>query len=327
MIGFGQQTYVPDDFFEAWIETTYPAADNGVVNDNYVLTLGIEFNTFNSISIGLNGFPASSGPIFDLTGVEDFKCNNLTIDGTFITSLDFSTLDLNQYNLSPPKIEIRNNQYLEKLILPNNTDTIDLIVNSNHILDDIVFQSDLSYNTVVIANSIGLCELVVKGKFVGDVWSAFRYTGGNLVQVDFSGITYAPYQTGITLSNAGGYSSLKQINFNNNVPIYNWKLMLSGTGYDSIYYPNFSCIEVNSQSSAIFCAGNNDWPSFVNYSTNCYLPINCQAVTSVIQQQHSENKILIKNIDLLGRETQGTKNEVLFYIYNDGTVEKKITIE
>ena len=31
--------------------------------------------------------------------------------------------------------------------------------------------------------------------------------------------------------------------------------------------------------------------------------------------------------DLLGRETKGTKNEILFYIYDDGTVEKRIVIE
>ena len=40
---FGQQTYVPDDNFEAWIETTYPAADNGAANDNYVLTAGLNY--------------------------------------------------------------------------------------------------------------------------------------------------------------------------------------------------------------------------------------------------------------------------------------------
>jgi hypothetical protein len=40
-----------------------------------------------------------------------------------------------------------------------------------------------------------------------------------------------------------------------------------------------------------------------------------------------ENKKLIKIIDLLGRETKGTKNTPLFYIYDDGTVEKRIVIE
>ena len=39
------------------------------------------------------------------------------------------------------------------------------------------------------------------------------------------------------------------------------------------------------------------------------------------------NKSLLKVIDVLGRETKGTKNQPLFYIYDDGTVEKRIIIE
>ena len=38
------------------------------------------------------------------------------------------------------------------------------------------------------------------------------------------------------------------------------------------------------------------------------------------------NKELLRTIDVLGRETKGTKNEPLFYIY-DGTVEKNIPEE
>ena len=44
-------------------------------------------------------------------------------------------------------------------------------------------------------------------------------------------------------------------------------------------------------------------------------------------EEHSLNKELLKVTDLLGRETKGTKNEVLFYIYDDGTVEKRIVID
>jgi len=44
-------------------------------------------------------------------------------------------------------------------------------------------------------------------------------------------------------------------------------------------------------------------------------------------KDHSTNKELLKVTDLLGRETKGTKNEPLFYIYDDGTVDKKIIIE
>ena len=42
MIRFGQQTYVPDDNFEAFIENTFPLADNGLANDNYVLTCSLK---------------------------------------------------------------------------------------------------------------------------------------------------------------------------------------------------------------------------------------------------------------------------------------------
>ena len=38
-------------------------------------------------------------------------------------------------------------------------------------------------------------------------------------------------------------------------------------------------------------------------------------------------KSIVKVIDLLGRDGAGKKNETLFYIYNDGTVEKRIVIE
>ena len=41
----------------------------------------------------------------------------------------------------------------------------------------------------------------------------------------------------------------------------------------------------------------------------------------------NSDKYLLRIIDPLGRETKVTKNEVLFYIYNDGTVEKTIIIE
>ena len=40
-----------------------------------------------------------------------------------------------------------------------------------------------------------------------------------------------------------------------------------------------------------------------------------------------ENKRLIKVVDVLGRENRGDKNKPLFYIYDDGTTEKKIILE
>ena len=49
-------------------------------------------------------------------------------------------------------------------------------------------------------------------------------------------------------------------------------------------------------------------------------------VHSTSLQEHSSNKELLKVTDLLGRETK-EKNQPLFYIYDDGTVEKRLVIE
>ena len=43
--------------------------------------------------------------------------------------------------------------------------------------------------------------------------------------------------------------------------------------------------------------------------------------------EDTSNKELIKVIDILGRERNKNKNQPLFYIYDDGTVEKKIIFE
>ena len=49
-------------------------------------------------------------------------------------------------------------------------------------------------------------------------------------------------------------------------------------------------------------------------------------ITTSFSEINTKKK-LIKTIDVLGRENEGTKNKPLFYIYNDGTVEKQIVIE
>ena len=57
--------------------------------------------------------------------------------------------------------------------------------------------------------------------------------------------------------------------------------------------------------------------------TQHYFSNNC---TGTGIEEHSTNKELLRTIDVLGRETKET-NQPLFYIYDDGTVEKRIVIE
>jgi len=55
--------------------------------------------------------------------------------------------------------------------------------------------------------------------------------------------------------------------------------------------------------------------------------ITFNVVPSVGVVEQTINKELLKVTDLLGREKKGKSNELLFYIYDDGTVEEKIIIE
>ena len=47
----------------------------------------------------------------------------------------------------------------------------------------------------------------------------------------------------------------------------------------------------------------------------------------VTPESHKFEKTLIKKIDITGREVSHTTNQILFHIYDDGSVEKKFIVE
>jgi len=69
----------------------------------------------------------------------------------------------------------------------------------------------------------------------------------------------------------------------------------------------------------------NDWHSGGPTYLACSFPINFipTGVNNVFQKDKKTCKIL----DILGREAKEISNEMLFYIYDDGTVEKRIIID
>ena len=94
MIGFGQQTYVPDNNFEAYLEAS--GMGNGIWNDDYVTSSNIDTVTFLNVA-GLN--------ITNLTGIEDFisltylSCLNNQITSLNVsnnTALEFLSCYMNQ---------------------------------------------------------------------------------------------------------------------------------------------------------------------------------------------------------------------------------------
>jgi hypothetical protein len=80
--------------------------------------------------------------------------------------------------------------------------------------------------------------------------------------------------------------------------------------------PNLTCINVD---DATWSTAN-----WTNIDAQSYFSTNCPP--SAIQE-HTSNTELLKITDLLGREIKGAKNQLLFYIYDDGIVEKKLVIE
>ena len=98
-----QQTYVPDNNFEAALE--YMGIGNGIPNDNYVTTANISDIT--------NLLIYSQG-ISDLTGIEDFlSLGRLSVQDNQLTSIDLS-------NNTDLKILHVNDNQLTQLDLSNN---------------------------------------------------------------------------------------------------------------------------------------------------------------------------------------------------------------
>lgn len=58
---------------------------------------------------------------------------------------------------------------------------------------------------------------------------------------------------------------------------------------------------------------------------NCVRCIQDESSTSI--EENSENKTLLKIVDVLGRETKVRTNTPLFYIYSNGSIEKELIIE
>jgi len=85
------------------------------------------------------------------------------------------------------------------------------------------------------------------------------------------------------------------------------------------YNPNLTCINVDN----VPWSTSNWLLIYEQIDAQHYFSNNCPP--SAIKEINT-NKELLKIIDLLGRETKQT-NQPLFYIYDDGTVEKRMVIE
>ena len=107
----------------------------------------------------------------------------------------------------------------------------------------------------------------------------------------------------------------------------NFSITSQQVAYDSVLALNgndFMCVVlVNDTLNAV-------WGDTRNGKLNIWfqrMSLQSGVLNSIINLSENNNRRLVKIVDELGRETKESQNIPLFYIYDDGTVEKRITIE
>ena len=222
------------------------------------------------------------------------------------------------------------NNNISSLVLDNNTLLTNLHCSSNNLTD-----LDVSNNTQL---SNLQCE--------GNILSTLSFDV-SLTSLD----CFNNQLSSLDLSNNPNLTFLN-CSYNN----LDWIDLRNGNN-QALVNPNFtgnpllSCLNVDDPPTS-----DDDWPwddPWSVYSTSCD-PINswncvsndclgdstgqgtytvlgdCQTscgFSSVLDNKSNSTKELIKVIDILGRHTEQTNETILFYIYDNGTVEKRITIE
>jgi len=361
--GSNPQTYVPDDNFEAYLENN--GMGDGIALNDYVYISAIDTVTYLNVSsqnisdlTGIEGFTAltdldcednqlSSLYVSNNTALASLKSryNQLTsLDISNNTALTYFECDVNQLtsldvsnNTSLTSLSCSVNQ-LTSLDVSNNTALIELDCFQNQL-----FSLDVSNNTSLTALSTRENLLTVLDVSQNTNLIGLGCDDNQLTSLDVSNNTvlealecFNNQLTSLDLSNNTALmelycfdNQLISLDVSNNT-ILTWlecddNQLISldirngnntNMNISTINNTNLTCINVDDDS----------W-STVNWSDidlQHYFSNNCSG-TAI--QEHSLKKELLKATDLLGRETKGNKNEPLFYIYDDGAVEKIIIIE
>ena len=292
LIGFGQQTYVPDDNFEQ--ELINLGYDN--VLDDYVTTANINTVTYLQLD-NLN--------ISDLTGIEGFfalqslscKYNPITSldlsNNTLLSNLNCRDTDIITLNISntaftgtiPGSVCNFGHCYMLEHLIVNNTNVEFIDAMEYGPPTDWHYYSNLK--TLEAIGNPNLIHIRCAGNDVSSLifdgnLSELECEDNNLTSLDLKNLDY-----------------------------FNLHL-------NTKQNPALVCIEVSDSLIATNAlSGDIDGWS--------YFSEDCNYVSGI--EELSNNRELLKVTDILGRESDKKQNTLLFYIYNDGTVEKKIIIE
>tara|TARA_B100000902_G_scaffold395912_1_gene455537 strand:+ start:112 stop:1851 length:1740 start_codon:yes stop_codon:yes gene_type:complete len=333
-------TYVPDDNFENYLEAN--AMGNGIANDDYVMTANIDTVTFLNVN---------NQNIADLTGIEDFTAlDSLYCEYNQITSLDVSN-NTSLFNMRCGynqliTLDVSQNQNLKFLYCEDNQiASLDLSGAVN--LQDIYCEYN-QLTSLDVSNNILLKWLMCYQNQIGlldisnlTILSDFDCSYNNISSLDISNniqlIALDCHDNNLTLLDMrNGNNQNMDINTSNNINLTcisvddstwsntNWTA--ANGNIDTQHYFSFDCAFIPSSWNCInnACVDPLDGSGFFSDSLSC---MSSCIQTEISDQINNSKQELIRIIDVLGRETKDTKNEPLFYLYDDGTVEKRIVIE
>ena len=174
------------------------------------------------------------------------------------------------------------------------------------------------------------------GYFMGDQHLIFDATTDLTIK---SAVFYADFATSVTfeLRNSNGSviddtthflnPGQQQLQLNFDVPIGNDMELGVSSDYSGLYrndaganYPYNIGTIMNITGSSAGSAG------YYYFYYNIEVEVPCVSITTNITEIPF-NKNLVKTVDILGREVNSSQAIILFYIYEDGSVEKRVIVE
>jgi hypothetical protein len=291
VIGFGQNVYIPDANFKAYlVGSTSPSG----INTNGDNEIQVSEAAAYAGTLDCNGLNIS-----DLTGLEAFtSIIKLYCDVNQLTSLDVSA------NTALTTLNCYDNQ-LTSLDVSQNTALIALWCWGNQITSLDVSQNPVLSLLVCFDNQITSLDLSQNGDLLElTCWS------NQITSLDVSQNTTLTY---VQCQN----NQLTYLNVANGNNVL-W--MPTTASFNATNNPNLSCIDVDdvAWSTANWTVSDGHIDAQQYFSDNCL-------GTSI--EEHNSIKQLLKVTDLLGREVNYTPHQILLHIYDDGSVEKKFVVE
>ena len=329
LLTMAQTTYVPDDNFEAYLENN--GIGDGIWGNDYVWTSAIDT---------LIGLYIDNMGIVELIGIEDFTAlKKLYCDlNGMMTNLDVSqniNLEiLNLYNNSVTSLDLSNNinlisvhagtNYLNFLDISGCTNLKFLACSFNQLTSLDV--SGLSNLERLECNNNNISHLDITGC---TALEELRNGGNNQNTIDVStNINLTEILCGmdsLTHLDVSSCPNLKNIYVGMNIKLTYLNLQNgdpTGPPCNANGNPNLTCVQVNDVAYAN--------ANFTDFDNGVYFDLNCPPVGIEEENMAEEilkDKTLVRIVDVLGRNVNPQKKILLLYIYDDGSVEKKVIMD